>query len=88
MIKGISASGLRVMLPAAVEPGSMIALDIGNAVVFGEVKLCRQSADGRYQTDVSLDEFLERPEHLETDRQEREPSASPSLFRRLLSRRD
>jgi len=88
LIKGISASGLRVMLPAVVEVGSMIVLHVGNGVVFGEVKLCREFSEGRYQTDVSLDEFLERPEPQDTDREEREPAASRGLFRRLLSRRD
>ncbi len=87
LIKGISASGLRVMLPASAEAGSMIALDIGNGVVFGEVKSFRKSADGRYETEVALDEFLERPETQDTDREEREPAAPRGLFRRLLSRR-
>jgi len=88
LIKGISASGLRVMLPDVVEAGSMIALDIGNGVVFGEVKLCRASTDGRYQSDVSIDEFLERPEYQETEREEREQAPPRGLFRRLLSRHD
>jgi hypothetical protein len=88
LIRGISASGLRVMLPGFVDPGSMIALDIGNGVVFGEVKSCGESTNGRYQTEVSLDEFLERPEHQETEREERDAPPSRGLFRRLLSRRD
>lgn len=88
VVKGLSASGLRVMLPALVEAGSMIALDIGNGVVFGEVKLCRESADGRYQTDVSLNEFLERPEDQISHREEHESGPPRGLFRRLLSRRD
>lgn len=87
LIKGISASGLRVLLPAIVESGSMIALDIGNGVAFGEVKLCRKSADNRFQTDVALDEFLARPESQNTDLEAREPAASRGMFRRLLSRR-
>ncbi|MFL6449422.1 MAG: hypothetical protein ACJ746_17325 [Bryobacteraceae bacterium] len=88
VVKGISASGLRVMVPAAVEAGSMIALDIGNGVVFGEVKLCRELPDGRHQTDVSLNEFLERPEHQNSDAADSESAPAKGLFRRLLSRRD
>ena len=62
-VTGISASGLRVMLPASIEHGSMIAVDIGNGVVFGEVKQCRESDDGRHQTEMSLDQFLKRPDY-------------------------
>jgi len=88
VVKGISASGLRVMLSGPVEVGSMIALDIGNGLVFGEIKMCRELPDGRHQTDVSLDEFLERPECQVPDGEERESGTPRGLFRRLLSRRD
>jgi hypothetical protein len=88
VVKGISASGLRVMLPSSVEAGSTIVLDIGNGVVFGEVKLCRELPEGRHQTDVSLDEFLGRPEQQMSHAESREPGAPRGLFRRLLSRRD
>jgi hypothetical protein len=84
VVKGISASGLRVMLAAAVEAGSMIALDIGNGVVFGEIKLCRKLSDGQHQTDVSLDEFLERDDYHASAGEEREPSRG--VFSRLFSR--
>ena len=86
VVKGISASGLRVMLSAAVEPGSMIALDIGNGVVFGEVKQSQASAEGHYQTEVSLDEFLERPEYQAPHAGDRRSGSSRGFFRRLFSR--
>ncbi|MFL6417460.1 MAG: hypothetical protein ACJ74Y_17540 [Bryobacteraceae bacterium] len=87
-VKGISASGLRVILPGAVEAGAMIALDIGNGVVFGEVNFCRETSDGRFQTDVTLHEVLERSEHATHDGEEREAGSPRGLFRRLLSRRE
>jgi hypothetical protein len=87
VVKGISAAGLRVMLSARVEPGSMIVLDIGNGVVFGEVKQSHESPDGYHQTEVSLDEFLERPEDHRPDGEDRDPAPSRGFFRRLLSRR-
>lgn len=87
VVKGISASGLRVMLSAAVEPGSMIALDIGNGVVFGEVKQSHDSGDGHHQTEVSLDEFLERPESRMPHVDGRPSGPSQGFFRRLFSRR-
>jgi hypothetical protein len=87
VVKGISMSGLRVMLSAAVQPGSMIALDIGNGVVFGEVKHCGESPDGPHQTEVSLDEFLERPDYQTPHADDRDSLPSRGLFRRLLSGR-
>lgn len=88
VVKGVSASGLRVVLTAWVEPGSMIALDIGNGVVFGAVKECGESTDGHHQTEVTLDEFLERPEYQALEGEDRDTGPSRGLFRRLLSRRD
>jgi hypothetical protein len=88
MVKGISASGLRVMLSAAVEPGSMILLDIGNGVVFGEVTQSHELRDGHHQAEVSLHEFLERPEDHRPHADGRGAAPSRGLFRRLLSRRD
>jgi hypothetical protein len=86
VVKGISASGLRVMLSAAVDPGSMIALDIGNGVVFGEVKQSQASGEGHHQTEVSLDEFLERPEYKTPHADDRPSGRSRGFFRRLFSR--
>ena len=88
VVKGISASGLRVALPAPVEAGSMIALDIGNGVLFGEVKQCQLSTDGRYQADVTLDEFLERSEYQAPGPEERDGAPQRGFFRKLLSRHD
>ncbi len=88
VVKGISASGLRVMLPAFVEAGAMIALDIGNGVVFGEVKQCLELPERRFQTEISLFEFIERPEGQIPPPEDRESAAPRGLFRRLLSRRD
>lgn len=88
VVKGISASGLRVMLPAAVEPGSMIVVDIGNGVVFGEVKQSHESTDGQHQTEMSADEFLERPNYQRSQPDDRNTAPSRGLFRRLLTRQD
>jgi hypothetical protein len=87
VVKGISASGLRVMLSAKVEPGSMIVLDIGNGVAFGEVKESQDSADGHHQAEVSLHEFLERTEDHRPHAGTRDEAPPRGLFRRLLSKR-
>lgn len=80
VVIGISASGLDVLLPKAVENSSMLAIDIGNGIVFGEVRTCTKLSSGQFQAELTLEEFLPRDTIANSHR------SAPGLVGRLKNR--
>jgi hypothetical protein len=79
----MSSSGLGLVVPRSVDTGSVIAVDTGLGIAFGEVRHCAKTPQGDYRIGISLEEFITRDHPLVLKEGTRELFSLLGLLRKL-----
>lgn len=82
-IVDISAGGMGLELPIAVQAGQPIAISTGRVFVFGVVAHCRRGPDGGFRAGVEMKHVLER----NAEAGKTEERSLPGLFAKVLRKR-
>lgn len=83
IVVDISSSGLGLQIPSAVEVGSIISVDIGKGIVFGQVRHCIRKSSGAFQAGITIEEFITRDHPLALEKKGGEIHSVFSLLRKL-----